>query len=66
MTTMDDSPADLAPPLAQPAPTPGCGVCEALVRQRATARAKGDFSSAGDCNVEILNHTHQPQRGKRT
>ncbi|MFI1948593.1 hypothetical protein ACH46F_32680 [Streptomyces virginiae] len=44
-----------------PVPTPGCGVCEALGRQRAEARAKGDRSKVSDCNVELRNH----QRGKR-
>ncbi|WP_405702688.1 hypothetical protein [Streptomyces sp. NBC_00069] len=44
-----------------PVPTPGCGVCEALDRQRAVARAKGDMSKVSDCNVELRNH----QRGER-
>lgn len=65
MTTTMDEPVDLPLPLDQPKPAPRCGVCAALVRQRAEATAAGDYSKVSDCNVEIRNHPH-PKRGSRS
>jgi hypothetical protein len=36
----------------------GCGVCEALVKQRAAARQRGDLSAVSDASVELRNHRH--------
>ncbi|WP_030901860.1 hypothetical protein [Streptomyces sp. NRRL F-5126] len=44
-----------------PAPAPGdtaCGVCAALVRQRAQARDNGDEAGARECEEELANHRH--------
>lgn len=62
-TTMDPPPLLGLPP-DEPVPPPDCGVCAALVRQRAEARARGDLSRVSDYNVEIRNH-HRPPRLKR-
>ncbi|WTL26763.1 hypothetical protein OG875_20655 [Streptomyces sp. NBC_01498] len=51
-----DPPVHLPLPAKPPAPAPGCGVCAALAKQRAAARASGDFSAASDCNVELAAH----------
>ncbi|MFC9911054.1 hypothetical protein [Streptomyces sp. NPDC059862] len=56
-----DEPITLGLPLDAPEPPVGCGVCQALARQRAEAAARGDLSRVSDCNVEIRNH-HEPQR----
>lgn len=45
-------------PPNDPEPTEGCDVCAALVKQRAEARASGDFSAASDRNVELAAHPH--------
>lgn len=55
-TTMDDPPIGLTLPLERPTPPAGCGVCEALVGQRAEARARDDLSRVSDINIEIRNH----------
>ncbi|MBP0459470.1 hypothetical protein [Streptomyces montanisoli] len=44
-----------------PVPPPGdkaCGVCAALVRQRAQARENGDEAGARECEEELANHHH--------
>ncbi|TRO69447.1 hypothetical protein [Streptomyces sp. IB201691-2A2] len=46
-------------PGLEPVPVEGCGVCEALGRQREDARRKLDLSKVSDCNVEIRNHPHE-------
>lgn len=62
-TTMD-SPVTLELPLEDPEPPADCGVCAALVVQRAEARARDDRSKVSDLNVEIRNH-HQPRAKRR-
>nr|WP_093484928.1 MULTISPECIES: hypothetical protein [unclassified Streptomyces] len=42
-----------------PEPATGCDVCAALAKQRAEAQARGDLSSASDCNVELAAHPHR-------
>lgn len=61
-TTMD-SPVTLGLPPDDPTPPADCGVCAALAKQRAEARARGDMSRVSDFNVEIRNH--HPARRKR-
>nr|WP_094793565.1 hypothetical protein [Streptomyces kasugaensis] len=51
-------PVWLGDPTLEPAPGEGCDVCAALVRQRADARARGDWAAATDCNVELRRHPH--------
>ncbi|WP_405653953.1 hypothetical protein [Streptomyces sp. NBC_00019] len=58
MRTDTDPPITLGHPLDDPEPPTGCGVCTALVRQRAEAAEEGDMSRVFDLNVEIRNH-HQ-------
>ena len=44
-----------------PVPAPGeeaCGVCAALVRQRAQALENGDDAGARECEEELANHRH--------
>ncbi|MEH0627891.1 hypothetical protein [Streptomyces stelliscabiei] len=62
--TMPEPPVTLGPPLEEPTPPAECGVCAALVRQRAEARARGDLSRVSDFNVEIRAH-HEPRRKRR-
>jgi hypothetical protein len=59
-----DPPITLALPLVEPEPPADCGVCAALVVQRAEAKAAGDLSKVSDLNVEIRNH-HQPRQKRR-
>jgi hypothetical protein len=61
-TTMDP-PVGLGLPGKEPRPPAGCGVCAALVKERAEAKGRGDMSRVSDLNVEIRNH-HQPRRRK--
>ncbi|MFI1395380.1 hypothetical protein [Streptomyces sp. NPDC020681] len=56
-TTMAD-PVHLPLPGPEPTPMDGCGVCEALVKQRDAARERCDLSAVSDANVELLNHAH--------
>ncbi|AVH59714.1 MULTISPECIES: hypothetical protein [Streptomyces] len=63
MKTTMDPPITLELPLSAPDPAPGCGVCQALARQRAEALAAGNASRATDCNVEIRNHPHPTRAG---
>ncbi|MFJ9376817.1 hypothetical protein [Streptomyces sp. NPDC101455] len=51
-----DAPPVLGLPLDEPTPSPGCGVCTALARQRADAHAVGDYSKVSDLNVELRSH----------
>jgi hypothetical protein len=51
-------PVHLPEPTLEPTPMDGCGVCEALVKQRAAARQRGDLSAVSDANVELRNHRH--------
>ena len=53
-----DQPPHVGLPLTPPEPVAGCGVCEALAKQRATAQASGDMTRVTDCNVEIRQHPH--------
>jgi len=62
MKTTMDPPITLELPLAEPAPAPGCGVCEALARRRTEHAAAGNPSKATDCSVEIRNHPHKGGR----
>ncbi len=39
-------------------PEPGCGVCSALVLQRAEARKRNDWTAACAAAREIRNHPH--------
>lgn len=65
MTTTMDEPVNLPLPLDRPEPSPRCGVCAALARQRAAAEAGGDWSKVSDCNVEIRGHrSPHRQRGR--
>ncbi|MET8754683.1 hypothetical protein ABZW32_31995 [Streptomyces sp. NPDC004667] len=41
-----------------PAPTPGCGVCEALAETRRLAWAVGNLSAVTVQNAELANHPH--------
>lgn len=61
--TIPEPPVTIGLPLDEPTPPDDCGVCAALVRQRAEARARGDLSRVSDFNVEIRNH--HPARRKR-
>jgi hypothetical protein len=63
-TTMDPPPLVRLPP-DDPVPPSDCGVCAALVRQRAEASSRGDMSRVSDYNVEIRDHHHRPPRRKR-
>ncbi|WP_171113042.1 MULTISPECIES: hypothetical protein [unclassified Streptomyces] len=64
-TTMEDAPR-LGLPLEWPEPPADCGVCQALVRQRAAAAARNDQSRVSDFNVEIRNHhDDRPRRRQR-
>ena len=62
-TTMEQPPL-LALPLDEPVPPSDCGVCAALVRERAEARARDDGSRVSDLNVEIRAH-HTPRQKRR-
>lgn len=59
-TTMEPPPF-FGPPVEEPVPPTDCGVCAALVKQRAEARARDDGSRVSDLNVEIRAH-HDPRR----
>jgi hypothetical protein len=59
-----DSPVTLGLPPDDPEPPADCGVCAALVKQRAEARARDDLSKVSDLNVEIRAH-HQPRAKRR-
>ncbi len=54
-TTMSP-PVYLSLPSPEPQPVDGCGVCRALVGQRAEARGRGDLSRVTDLNVELRSH----------
>ena len=41
---------------SMPEPFQDCGVCAALVRQRADAQAAGDHSKISDLNAELRSH----------
>ncbi|MDX2639925.1 hypothetical protein [Streptomyces stelliscabiei] len=62
-TTMD-LPVTLGLPPDEPTPPADCGVCAALVKERAEAKGRGDMSRVSDLNVEIRNH-HQPRPKRR-
>lgn len=62
-TTMGP-PVTLELPPEEPVPPADCGVCAALVKQRAEARARDDLSRVSDLNVEIRAH-HVPRRKRR-
>ena len=55
MTTATSYLLEMPPP--PPKPTPGCVVCTSLDRQRAQARAVGDYSRVSDYNVRMRAHT---------
>ncbi|MER5968627.1 hypothetical protein ABT112_02590 [Streptomyces sp. NPDC002055] len=57
--TMMTPPVHLSLPPSPPKPTEGCAVCAALAKQRAEAEARGNFSAAADCNVELRNCPHR-------
>lgn len=61
---MDPPPFGLTLPPEEPVPPADCGVCAALVKQRAEARARDDLSRVSDLNVEIRAH-HVPRRKRR-
>lgn len=63
-TEMDSAPV-LGLPLPDPTPPADCGVCAALVKQRAEARARDDGSRVSDLNVEIRAH-HTPRQKRRS
>lgn len=63
-TEMDPAPV-LGLPLPEPVPPADCGVCAALVRERAEARARDDGSRVSDLNVEIRNHDHQSSHRRK-
>ncbi|MFE9403708.1 hypothetical protein ACFYNY_18225 [Streptomyces sp. NPDC006530] len=46
-------------------PAPGCGVCAALAKELAGARAQREYSRAYDAAAEIRNHPHAPARAER-
>ncbi|QEV54642.1 hypothetical protein CP981_26100 [Streptomyces platensis] len=52
-------------PESPPEPAEGCDVCDALVRQRREAQARGDRSAVSDCNVELAAHTKQRKPRRR-
>ncbi|SEB61072.1 hypothetical protein SAMN05428945_0620 [Streptomyces sp. 2224.1] len=64
-TTMG-RPVYLPVPSDVPEPAEGCDVCAALVRQRAEARACGDFSAVSDRNVELAAHPHRKDAGRKS
>ncbi|MDX3068277.1 hypothetical protein AB0G86_34860 [Streptomyces scabiei] len=61
--TTQEEPVTLGLPLDEPTPPADCGVCTALVEERAEAKGRGDGSRVSDLNVEIRNH--HPARRKR-
>lgn len=63
-TTMG-RPVHLPVPPDPPEPAEGCDVCAALVKQRAEARARGDFSAASDRNVELAAHPQRKDAGRK-
>ena len=63
-TTMN-APVDLPLPPEWPEPSPLCGVCASLAKQRAEAAGVGDYSKVSDCNVEIREHKDQHPRRRR-
>ncbi|KIZ17933.1 hypothetical protein [Streptomyces natalensis] len=50
--------AQLGIPNSQPAAAE-CDICKALVHQRQTAEARGDWSKVADINIELRNHPHK-------
>jgi hypothetical protein len=65
MTTqqpLPEAPVTLMDPTRPPRPVPGCDVCAALDRQRATAEARGDIAQATTYEQEMRSH---PAHGDR-
>ncbi|WP_055712631.1 hypothetical protein [Streptomyces torulosus] len=63
--TTAEQPITLGLPLDDPQPPEDCGVCAALVKQRAEARGRGDMSKVSDLNVEIRSHHASRPRKRR-
>ncbi|MGW2527051.1 hypothetical protein ACWC10_08335 [Streptomyces sp. NPDC001595] len=53
---MDPMTVHVGLPLEEPKPSPGCGVCQALARQRGEAARNGNHSRVTDLNVEMRDH----------
>ncbi|MER6350102.1 hypothetical protein ACWC10_36805 [Streptomyces sp. NPDC001595] len=51
--SVQEKPVVLGEPTEPPEPLPDCDICQALVRQRDEATARGDHSRATDFTVEI-------------
>ncbi|MFM9811588.1 hypothetical protein ACKI16_24135 [Streptomyces scabiei] len=61
--TTQDPPVTLPDPTRPPRPAPGCGVCQALDKQRAEAEQDRDISRATMFEVEIRRHPrHQAEK----
>jgi hypothetical protein len=54
--TYPQPPVSLTEPLPVLPVHSDCDVCQALIRQRKTARDAGDWSAVTDANVEIRGH----------
>lgn len=58
--TIMTGPVQVGLPPMEPEPVDGCDACEALARERETARRDGDLSKVTDANVTMRAHQ---QRG---
>ncbi|KND40084.1 hypothetical protein [Streptomyces stelliscabiei] len=54
--TTSEPPISLPDPTRPPSPAPGCGVCQALDKQRAEAEQDGDVRRATMFEVEMRRH----------
>ncbi|MDX3634805.1 hypothetical protein PV728_32020 [Streptomyces europaeiscabiei] len=54
--TTSEPPVSLPDPTRPPRPAPGCGVCQALDKQRAEAERGGDVRRATMFEVEMRRH----------
>jgi hypothetical protein len=61
--TTQEEPATLPDPTPPPRPAPGCGVCQALDKQRAEAEREGNVRRATMFEIEMRRHRrHQPEK----
>ncbi|CAL9413406.1 hypothetical protein [Streptomyces albus] len=51
-------------PALEPAPVPGCSVCELCAQDRETARAGGHTLTVLSCNGVIAGHPHRREGAK--
>jgi hypothetical protein len=53
---LQEQPVTLPDPTRPPRPAPGCGVCGALDKQRASAEREGDIRRATMFEIEMRRH----------